>query len=99
MKLTEQEKEVLMKIGEFFYAECGEDLKKTTERLYNLRIKQVIVAGTTVLIETSRPGLLIGKRGSTIDGLKKCLGMDIHIREYEGDELEQFMLSGIIVEY
>ena len=97
MKITANEKEILYKMGQFFYEECEKDIKKTRNRLYDLHIKQVVLVRNTLIIETSRPGLLIGPRCRTVEGLKKYLDLeDICIRESEEPEIEVYMLSGII---
>jgi ribosomal protein S3 len=102
LTLTPKEKTLLPKIGEYFYKECGEDLEATKALLYSLHIKQIIVVGgygnspERCLIVTGRPGLLIGRRATRIEALKKFLGIEIEIREYEGPELEQYMLAGIL---
>jgi len=103
LMLTPKEKALLPKIGEYFYKECGEDLEMTKALLYSLHIKQIIVVGgygynspERCLIVTGRPGLLIGRKATRIEALKKFLGMEIEIREYEGPELEQYMLAGIL---
>jgi ribosomal protein S3 len=115
-KLTQKEKEILQKMGEFFYKEKSELLatdsifqkerelereliyQETKSLLYELKIKQIIVTGDTLLVVTSRPGMLIGVRANRITKLKEYLNMKIEIREYEGPELETYMLSGILTD-
>ena len=107
MKLTEKEKVILQKMGNYFYEEKAQSLgdnatktliyEETKKLLYDLKIQQIILAGSNLVVVTSRPGLLIGLRGKRITQLKEYLGLNIEIREYEGPELETFMLSGILI--
>ena len=48
-----------------------------------------------LIIESSRPGLLIGKRGGRIESLQKFLGREIHIEETV-ETIEDYIL---VVDY
>lgn len=73
--------EIAVSIGNFYLKKNDDDYKKTEEDILNLRIVKLEVRDEVVIITTSRPGLLIGKRGENIDLLSKHLGMKLKIIE------------------
>jgi hypothetical protein len=68
-------------IGFFFLAQNNEDYQKTGEFLRNLCITDIREENDKLVIETARPGLLIGQKGRNIDGLVEHLKRPIHILE------------------
>lgn len=73
--------EIAQQIGLFFLAQNNEDYQKTGEFLRNLCITDIREENGELVIETARPGLLIGLKGQNIDGLVKHLKRPIHIVE------------------
>lgn len=85
--ISEEVKNIAYRIGQFFleknkldYDAACDEIKKL--RINNLSIFKEITNGkTTIEIETSCPGLVIGRRGEQIDKLSKYLGMEIRLVE------------------
>lgn len=70
--------QVCKKIGQFFLERNNGDYEKTNEQIRNLGIQDIEIG---IVIKTSRPGYLIGKRGQQIIDLQKLLGTKIKIEE------------------
>ena len=70
--------QVCKKIGQFFLERNNGDYEKTNEQIRNLGIQDIEIG---IVIKTSRPGYLIGKRGQQIIDLQKLLGKKIKIEE------------------
>lgn len=69
-------------IGQFFLKKNEGDHVKANDEILRLQIVRIeVITSALVLIETSRPGLLIGRRGETVEQLKEFLGKSIHIKE------------------
>jgi ribosomal protein S3 len=81
MKPTESEMKIYKAIGEFYLKKHANDYEKTREDLRNLLISDVICAYDVVIIKTSRPGLLIGKKGENITALEKHLEKRVAVVE------------------
>lgn len=68
---------VVMDIGFFFYAKAVGDLvaktNQATKEVMDLGITGVSLDGSVAVIKLLRPGLLIGRKGETIDALRKYL--------------------------
>lgn len=73
--------EIGQQIGLFFLAQNNQDYQKTGEFLRNLCITDIREENDYLVIETARPGLLIGRKGQNIDGLIEHLKRPIHIHE------------------
>lgn len=73
--------EIAQQIGFFFLAQNNEDYQKTGEFLRKLCITDIREENGKLVIETARPGLLIGLKGRNIDGLVEHLKRPIHIVE------------------
>lgn len=73
--------EIASLIGQFFLRENKHDYEATAKFITELRINRLELVDGKLLIETSRPGLLIGRYGETIEKLEAFLGMKIHIEE------------------
>ena len=73
--------EISQKIGLFFLEKNGENYQQTGEFIQKLSITDIREEKGKLVIETARPGLLIGHKGETIDGLTKYLNRPIHIVE------------------
>jgi len=77
-----------------------EFLKK---RLYHAGISKIEIerteSATKVIIRTARPGIVIGKRGSEVDGMKKSLvslvgsGVDVDIVEVRKPDLDAQLVA------
>lgn len=65
----------------------------TRETVLNLMISKIEICDDTIVISTSRPGLLIGKKGETINQLISFLKQKVKIIEVESinDHLLGFM--------
>jgi ribosomal protein S3 len=83
--ISEQMKDIATKIGLFILQEQKGDYNAACEEVTRLRIHKLELEGDRLTIETSRPGLLIGKRGQRIDALKAYLGLALHIVERTED--------------
>ena len=84
---------ILEKIGIFFLHYHEDDYAKTKEFLHNAAITKVeILSATEILIWSRRPGFLIGRRGTTIDGLSSHLNMDIRIIEDTEPSLYDYLI-------
>lgn len=84
--------DLLHKIG-FFFLDLQDGNYKETERfLRSMQISQVKLEGEKVIISLRRPGLLIGKKGTTVERLSKHLGMDIHIEEDSEEYLYDYLI-------
>ncbi len=90
--------EIAQNIGQFFLTKNEGDYEKTAEEIYRLRIEKIIVNGDIITIHTHRPGLLIGKRGRTIDELTTYMGREIKIVEEE-DDLNYYLIPQIMEEW
>ena len=73
--------EIAMKIGQYYLKKNNYDFQATAVELEKLRITDIAFSGDKVTISTSRPGLLIGLRGRTIEALTEYLGVKIHLIE------------------
>lgn len=66
-------KEVCEAIGAFYLYKNSGNYEKTAEGIQSLGIQNIIVADKIVIIFTSRPGRLIGKKGRDITDLEDYL--------------------------
>ena len=73
--------EVAQRIGQFYLEKNHGDYEKTKVEILSLLITSVEVTEGKVIIKTSRPGLLIGKRGINIDNISTFLDKKIHVLE------------------
>lgn len=75
--------EIATQIGQFFLQECKGDYVATATLVERLRITDIRVNEDEpiVTIKTSRPGLVIGRKGQTIEALATYLGKKLHIEE------------------
>lgn len=72
---------IAARIGLYFLEQNKEDYNKTREFIRDLDILDIQEDGEKISISTSRPGLLIGRKGKNIDGLTELFGKKIHIIE------------------
>lgn len=80
--LTTEVKAVAQRIGEFFLQRNEGNYEKTRKQLETMRIQEILCPEPQkITIKTSRPGLLIGRRGTVIDALTKHLDLHVHIEE------------------
>lgn len=84
---TEQEKEVLTKIGEFFLLKNNQNYSETEIQLRKMQITDILVTKERITVTLRRPGLLLGFRGGLITELQEYLGVEIAI--VEAQELVQ----------
>lgn len=90
--IPENIREIAKIIGEYFLERNGGDYSKTELDLLRLGISNIAQRDDgKIAITTARPGLLIGKRGETVDKLTKRLGKTIHIIE-EMDPLINYLV-------
>lgn len=75
--------EIAQKIGEFFLRKNEFDYSAAENEIWKLRINNISFdyMHTSITIETSRPGMLIGRRGEQIEQLSKFLGVKVKITE------------------
>lgn len=74
-------KEIAADIGQFFLDKNKGDYLKTKHEIENMRVNSISIDDNKVIIELSRPGLLIGWRGEQIHSLIKHLERDVRIVE------------------
>lgn len=73
---------VMRKIGQFYLQKNNGDYVATEKELKSLNIVSVkCVENVEVWIECSRPGKIIGVRGTNIDKLEQFLGIKVKVRE------------------
>ena len=90
--ITEDIKDVASKIGFYYLQKNNNDYKKTYQELESLRIQQILVLdSSTITIILSRPGLLIGVRGTNLDNLEKFINKSIYIVEARETILDYLM--------
>ena len=70
-------------IGVFYLYKHNNNYKAAQEELNRLYITSIDVRNGEVIIHTSRPGLLIGKKGENINNLVEHLKMKVKIIEGE----------------
>lgn len=72
-----------IQLGLFFLSQKENNFLETAKFLQKLNITDIQLSrdAQTVIIHTSRPGLLIGTKGKNIEGLTKALAKKIHIVE------------------
>ena len=69
-------------IGLFFLEKNEHNYEKTATEIQTMGICDVSEnSDGSILIKTSRPGLLIGRKGTTIEGLSKFIKRKIDIEE------------------
>ena len=91
MTIPEEVKDVAQNIGQFYLKKNNGDYKATAQEILALRISKIEVANSEISITTGRPGLLIGKRGTTIDALSQHLKVKIKIFE-DVDHLSFYLI-------
>lgn len=89
------EKEIAAQIGFFYYEKAegseSEKIHKATEEIHHLDIISIRYENEHAVISLTRPGLLIGLRGSNIDALKKYLQANVKYPT-------PFPIKGILIE-
>ncbi len=75
--------DIAQKIGEFFLEQSGKDYEVAEETIRNIWISKIELVDGVVVITAVRVGLLIGKRGETIDALTKYLGLNMKVKIVE----------------
>jgi ribosomal protein S3 len=82
MMIPEPVREIARKIGQFYLEKNNKDYEATAKEIDALRISEIrFETPDAVTIVTGRPGLLVGRRGMTIDALTKFLQIKIRIVE------------------
>lgn len=81
--LTTEVKEIAQRIGQFFLERNSYDYNKTARFLESMRITEILVRDKEITIKLSRPGLIIGRKGTVIDALSKYLNMHVRIEEVQ----------------
>lgn len=71
--LSEQIKNIAEEIGYFYLLKNNNDYSATADELIALRLNKIEVKNDMVFLETSRPGLIIGKRGENFKQLEDYL--------------------------
>lgn len=85
---TDREIDVLRQIGVFFLNENGGCYHKTEQLIQKIGIAEIMLIGNKLTLTVKRPGLLIGRRGVTIDKLQDHLGLEIRLVEVKEDILD-----------
>lgn len=73
--------EIGIKIGLFFLGQKNENYDEARKFIRDLDILDIQEDDEKISVSTSRPGLLIGRKGKNIDGLTELFGKKIHIIE------------------
>lgn len=98
--MNQNQIEIVEKIGEFFLELNGKNYEKTERILRNMEITRVdLLSKSKIMILLRRPGLLIGPKGQTIDGLSKHLKMEIQIVEDTQTNLYDYLIPRVWSEY
>lgn len=80
-RISDEMQTIAAKLGYFFLQEKEGDYAKACDEITRLRINDLRLEDGKLVIETSRPGLLIGRRGERITNLQKHMDMPLHIEE------------------
>lgn len=93
--LSKPIRDVAETIGQFYLQQNNGDYTTTAQDIANLRIVKLDLTGDSVLITTARPGVLIGRRGITIDALSKFMHekMQLKIKIIEDEDCLQDCLT------
>lgn len=90
---TEKEQKIISGIGQFFLNKNDQDFKKTEQQLLAMHITDIYPLTNRVIIVLRRPGLIIGKRGQTVEELKNFLGLsEIIIIEDAKPHINDFLI-------
>lgn len=89
--LSKEVRDAAESIGQFYLERNQNDYKKTEREILGLEISKLEVTEDCVTITTSRPGLLIGKRGETVSNLEKFLNRKVNIVE-DRDPLSSWLI-------
>ena len=81
---------IASKIGRFYAEKHGWDTAAANKEILSLRISDIVINSDGIEIHLSRPGLLIGRRGTNIEALQRFLGCRIHIEEV--NDISDYML-------
>lgn len=73
--------DICAKIGQFYLEESNGDYKEAAKKITLLDLTDVRVIEGGIEISLGRPGILIGRKGETIDRLQKYLGVNVKIIE------------------
>jgi KH domain len=91
MKLSDKTKEACHNIGGFYYEKNKFNVEEAYDELKLVNITKVHYDDETIVIECSRPGILIGSKGSNIEALKeyltKAFGKEIKISIVENETM------------
>ena len=77
-RYTDIEKKVLRSLNDFFYNEAKGDYDLARKNVKQCGITGIVVEDGYVMLLTTRPGIVIGAKGSRIDALS------LHIRQNIG---------------
>jgi hypothetical protein len=90
--LSDKDKEVARKIGQFYLQKNNRDYKATALEIATLGINEIKVREDGVVeITAERVGPLIGRRASNLNELIKFLDMKLHIKE-DPDPLSSYLI-------
>lgn len=73
-KFSKEVLEAADNIGHFYLEKHGGDVYAANQEIERVRINNLSFEDGALVIETSRPGILIGKRGENIKALQERLG-------------------------
>jgi hypothetical protein len=79
--LSERVQEIAKQIGQFYLKKHSGDYAAAEKEIRSLDIQRIVDTTTLVVVELTRPGILIGLKGSNIIALEDFLGKKIHIIE------------------
>jgi ribosomal protein S3 len=87
--ISEEVKSLARKIGQFYLEKNSGVYAFAEKDILNLRILKIdLIENCVVLIELSRPGVLIGKRGENLYALSRFLEKPIKVVEAEENILD-----------
>jgi predicted PilT family ATPase len=87
-KPSQQAEGIGYAISSFYLNKHNQDYLAAQKEVEKLKIVNITIENDVVTISTSRPGLLIGRKGGNIDALEKHLDKKIKIVEsFHWDEI------------
>ena len=105
MRLTEEEKKIIIQIGQFYLKKNDGDHDKTVKELTSLGIRRISLksqhfckfctTGEAVEITLFCPGILIGKKGKNIENLEAFLGKHVAIVEAMRETVSDYLVRSL----
>lgn len=93
---SKETQEVARLIGLFYLEKNNNDYVATEEEIKRLQITDIEVEHCEIIVELSRPGLFIGKRGENVEQLQKYLHEHGFKRKLHIKEAKQNILDFLI---